>query len=449
AVIGAGPAGIAAAVTAAAHGKRVVLVDAAQRAGGQIWRSRADAAPHVDAGTAASPSTSNSAASSSSSRTTALPSTARHWLSRLRLSDVNHLTGAEVISAAQVDGGFVLALERVGPPGTDPVRTVRAARLVIATGARELFLPFPGWTQPGVVGVGGAQALLKAGWDVRGRRAVVAGSGPLLLPVAAALARAGTRVVEVAEQAPRAAVLAFAASLWRNPSRLADAVRYRAAFAGAPYHTGTWVQRAHGDGALERVTLTDGRRQRDVPCDLLCTGFGLTPATELARALGCETRRGAVVVDDEQRTSVAGIFCAGEPTGIAGADAALVQGRIAGLAATGVTAPSGLARRRTAAAHAAARMHDAFALRPELASLAGADTLVCRCEDVRFGEIAECGGAREAKLVTRMAMGACQGRVCGPAVRHLLGWTEDTVRAPLFPARIETLIDYGSDHEEE
>src|SRR5690606_25452033 len=151
AVIGAGPAGIAAAVTAAASGGRVVLIDAAPRAGGQIWRSPASVAGHDDARVSAS-SSAAPAASASAANSTALPSTARHWLSRLRISGVTHRSGAEVVSAVPVDGGFVLALEHVGVD--NELRTVHAARLIIATGARELFLPFPGWTLPGVVGVG-------------------------------------------------------------------------------------------------------------------------------------------------------------------------------------------------------------------------------------------------------------------------------------------------------
>jgi D-hydroxyproline dehydrogenase subunit alpha len=178
AVIGAGPAGIAAAVRAAAAGKRVVLLDESPRAGGQIWRH---------------------------TRRSALPRQARRWLSALDASGAAHLARATVVD---------VTAERITAEGPDGALVVETENVVLATGARERFLPFVGWTLPGVVGVGGAQALLKSGADVRGRTVVVAGSGPLLLPVAAALAHAGARIALLVEQAPARRVRRLAAGLW-------------------------------------------------------------------------------------------------------------------------------------------------------------------------------------------------------------------------------------------
>jgi len=402
AVVGAGPGGIAAAATAAELGARVALVDAAPRAGGQIWRQGPGAA------------TSRAAAA---------------WLRRVQHVRIVHVHGAEVIDA---DGRFTLHLSTGA--------RVHAPEIILAAGARELFLPFPGWTLPGVVGIGGAQALLKSGLDVRGRRIVISGSGPLLLPVAASLARAGATVLEVVEQAPPAAVWRFAAGLWRHPSRAVAAMRYRTAFLRTRYRAGTWVMRAHGRSAVERVTLTDGSAPRDVACDLLCTGYGLVPSTELARLLGCSVLHGAVVCDDVQRTTLPSVHVAGEAAGVAGVECAVIEGRIAAMDACGASIPPELKRARARERSLARRMHAAFALRPELRSLAADDTVLCRCEDVRCGDVARHDGARAAKLHTRLGMGPCQGRVCGPAARHLFGWEEDTVRAPLFPARIDAMI---------
>jgi NADPH-dependent 2,4-dienoyl-CoA reductase/sulfur reductase-like enzyme len=406
AVVGAGPAGIAAACRAAEAGASTLILDEGDAAGGQIYRHRPPNAPDA----------------------------IRPWLTRLDRSGARRLGGASVFDAWR-EGDELRLLAETNGAGL----AVSARRLVLATGARELFLPFPGWTLPGVLGAGGAQALWKSGADLRGRTAVVAGSGPLLLPVAASLTKAAARVALVAEQASWIALAGFGASLARRPSKIGEAVRHRRGFAKTPYRTGLWVARAVGTERLERVVVTDGAVTSEIACDLLAIGFGLVPNVELAVLLGCALRGGAVVVDERQRTSVDGVLCAGEPCGVAGVEVALAEGEIAGLAAAGRTDPvpePHLVRRRAAGRRLAARMHDAFRLRPALRALASADTLVCRCEDVAVGALAGCASAREAKLSSRAGMGACQGRVCGPALRFLYGWDSDTVRPPARPAQI-------------
>ena len=424
AVIGAGPAGVAAACGAAEAGASVLLLDEGLAPGGQIYRHRPGAP---------------------------VPVPFRGWLARLR---ANEGRGMVVSSRTSVfdavvegDGGFRLAAVRRREDGGEETVIARARRLVLAPGARELFLPFPGWTLPGVLGVGGAQAMVKSGLEVAGRRAVVAGSGPLLLPVAAALARAGARVLEVCEQAPRPALARFALGLAGEPGKLRQGLACRLAFAPAPYRAGSWVAAAHGEGRVEAATIAGGRRPREVACDLLAVSYGLVPAVELPRLLGCRVERGAVAVGPRQETSVPGIFAAGEPCGVAGADAAIAQGEIAGLAAAGAFAPASARGRRLladrgSARRFAARLARAFALRPELRALPAPSTVVCRCEDVACGILDPAWGARQAKLAARAGMGACQGRICGPALSFLFGWDADTnsVRAPLQPVAFEHLL---------
>jgi NADPH-dependent 2,4-dienoyl-CoA reductase/sulfur reductase-like enzyme len=312
---------------------------------------------------------------------------------------------------------------------------------VLATGARELFLPFPGWTLPGVVGLGGAQALLKAGARFEGLRVVVAGSGPLLLAVAAALKQAGARIVGIAEQAPLPRLAAFGAGLWRQPHRIAEGLGYAATLRGVPYRTGTWVREALGDKSVERVVLGGAGAGGPWECDVLACGFGLVPNLDLPRLLGCETTANGVVVDASQRTSQDGVFGTGELCRVAGVDHALVTGAIAGLAAAGRGTPRTLAAQRARETGFAGRLARAFALRDELLSLARPDTIVCRCEDVPLGRLAAAGSAREAKLHTRAGMGACQGRVCGAALAFLRGFTPDTVRPPLAPVPVAVLAE--------
>ena len=399
AVVGGGPAGIAAATRAAEQGARVVIMDSGLRPGGQIWRHHSSDALLPDA---------------------------RQWLARLGKTSARWLLQATV-----VDGDIDRGLTAVMPGGTT---RVIAPRIILATGARELFLPFPGWTLPNAMGIGGAQAMLKAGLDVRGKRVIIAGSGPLLLPVAAAMSRAGARLVTVAEQASARRLGVFAISLWSQPAKLLLAARYRAASPIRAHRTSTWVVRADGAGHVETVTLSDGSRRWVEPCDLLCCSYGLIPGTELARLFGCEIAGGRVTVDGLQRTTIAGVFSAGESTGVAGDAAAIAEGEIAGLAAssTAPSIPGALRRRQEHGRQFARRLQETFRVREEIRGLADADTIICRCEDVRLGQLERSWTGRQAKLYTRAGMGPCQGAVCGPALEHLLGWAPGSVRPPLF-----------------
>ena len=408
-VIGGGPAGIASAARAAECGRNVLLLDESADVGGQIWRRRAGSLAR---------------------------GAARAWFARLEASGATVIRGASVVDAARrADGGFTVTAERAAG-----ALLVDAGAIVLATGARERFLPFPGWTLPGVIGVGAAQALLKGGASFRGKRVVIAGSGPLLLPVASALAADGASVRLVAEQARPHDVGRFVLGLWRHPATLVQAARYRAGFVGTPYTLGTWVSAARGNGRVEEVDVTNGRTTRTIACDLLCAAFGLVPNTELARLLGCDRTGGMVWVNHDQQTSQAGVYCAGEPTGIGGVELSLVEGEIAGLCSAGHPEDArALLPRRDRLRRDAATMDRAFALRPELRTLAHADTIVCRCEDVTLGAIKADWCMRQAKLYTRAGMGACQGRICSSALEFLHGWEADSTRLPVEPTLFSTL----------
>jgi D-hydroxyproline dehydrogenase subunit alpha len=408
-IVGGGPAGIAAACRVAESGRRAILLDEGLGPGGQIWR------PSV----------------SSSRRSSAL-----HWISRLEASGAIVYRSTSVFDVRRnVAGGFIASAEHEGRALEVSARTV-----ILATGARERFLPFPGWTLPNVVGVGGAQALLKAGASFSGRRVVIAGSGPLLLPVAASLAKAGAHIALVAEQAAPDRVRRFAMSLWRRPATLLQAARFRTAFIRTPYSTGTWVVSARGDERVREVTVTNGTSTRVLACDLLCVAFGLVPNVELARLLGCEVEHGVVSVDPTQATSVADVYCAGETTGIGGVDLAITEGEIAGLAAAGQSVPQRLVSKGARLRHDASMLESAFALRADLRALAQPDTVVCRCEDVRLRDLNSEWTARQAKLYVRAGMGPCQGRVCGSALEFLMGWRADSVRPPAQPVRLGSFV---------
>jgi NADPH-dependent 2,4-dienoyl-CoA reductase/sulfur reductase-like enzyme len=311
------------------------------------------------------------------------------------------------------------------------IAQVDATAVVLATGAVERLLPFPGWTLPGVFGVGGLQALVKAGLDVTDARVVLAGAGPLLLPVAATLAQRGAKVLLIAEQAAAAEVRAFARRALMHPGRLLQATALRWASRTAPYRTDSWVVRATGRDRLERVVMRVGGKEVMYECDFLATAAGLVPRTALAQVLGCQVAEESVVVDDRQATSVPGIFAAGECCGITGDAGAIVEGTIAGIAAAGGTVSARLLHRRDAARRFGATMSRCFAPRRELPARVTADTIICRCEDVRFDRIDPTWSQRQAKLWTRVGMGACQGAVCGPACHALWGWEANAPRPPL------------------
>jgi NADPH-dependent 2,4-dienoyl-CoA reductase/sulfur reductase-like enzyme len=316
----------------------------------------------------------------------------------------------------------------------------------MATGARERFLPFPGWTLPNVMGVGGLEAMVRGGLPIAGKRVIVAGTGPLLLAVAAHLAQRGAKIVAICEQASLSRFVPFIAGLLREPAKAAQGIEYAFSTLGSKIYTGCWPVAANGEEALQSVTLRRGERQWDLPCDYLACGFHLVPNLELPALMKCRIENGFVAVDDLQQTSIPGIFCAGEPTGTGGVEMALLEGEIAGLAAAGsVDDARKLARRRRRKLGFVRALDAVTALDPKLKELATNDTLVCRCEDVSYRRLRGYSSWREAKLHTRCGMGPCQGRVCGPATDFLFGWDTITqlsnIRPPLFPVSVSCLGD--------
>lgn len=405
-VIGAGPAGMAAAYCAAESGKRVGIVDDNFAPGGQIWRHDPVKAPTPQAA---------------------------HWLNRLHGLPVTTIAGTQIFGS--------LAPRTLLAESARETLTLRAGNVILACGARERFLPFPGWTLPGVFGAGGLQALVKAGYPIAGRKVAVAGSGPLLLAVAAYLRGRGADVRLVAEQTQRAKLWRFGVSLLlRQPDKIAEALGFAWRLRGIPYRAGCWPTRAEGDAKLRGVTLTDGSRSWTEPCDALACGFGLVPNLEMPMLLGCAVEGGFVRVDDHQQTSIPGVYAIGELTGIGGLDKAILEGQIAGWsAANQPDRASRLHRARRKARQFVEVLDGAFALRDELRQIVDERTIVCRCEDVTLGQLKKHANRRDAKLQTRCGMGPCQGRVCGPALQFLFGWDGDSVRPPIFPTDLANL----------
>jgi D-hydroxyproline dehydrogenase subunit alpha len=404
-VVGGGPAGMAAAARAAECGMRVGIVDDNFTLGGQIWRGESLGAEKSDAPV---------------------------WAERIRVARVNALCGLRVVH--QPEAGVLLA------ESGDSLCELAYDKLILATGARERFLPFPGWTLPNVMGAGGLQAMVKCGLPIRGKRVVIAGTGPLLLAVGSYLRKHGAEIPLICEQASWRSLAKFGATLFRWPAKILEGMRMKRDLAGIRFSANAWPVAARGEGTLQSATIVRGGKVETISCDYLACGFHLVPNTELAMLLGCAVGNGYVKVDEFQKTTVSSVFCAGEPTGIGGVELSLLEGQISGLAASGRTAEAkSLFEERLHARRFARLLDHTFRLRSELRSLSSSDTMVCRCEDIAYSRLQEHTSWRAAKLHTRCGMGACQGRVCGPATQFLFKWIPDSVRPPVFPARVGTL----------
>jgi NADPH-dependent 2,4-dienoyl-CoA reductase/sulfur reductase-like enzyme len=451
-VVGAGPAGISAAVEAARAGARVLLIDEGRAVGGQIYRQLA---PPL--------------------RTGAEDPLDHHRADRGPLLASLADSGVEVWTGVEVWGLFperVLAVARQGRS-----ERIQAEALVLATGAYDRPVAFPGWTLPGVVTAGGTTALIKSQRVLPGSRMLLAGTGPLLLAAAAALVQGGAHVVGVAVAASRMALL----GLLRRPAALGKALDVMATLrrAGVPLWTTHGIVRAEGREAVERAVIAewdaDWRpvpgRERAFDVDTVCLGYGLVPSSELAQLAGCDMayragQGGWVPVSTPEAlmaTSAPGVFVAGDGAGVAGADAAREAGRLAGLGAarhvgrlgdaearSGAREPLRNLRRLDSFRAALERIH---APRPGLFELATDETVVCRCEEITARQIREAvsEGARaatEVRAATRCGMGLCQGRMCMPTVTGLVErWTEApptrvgrlTARPPVRPLAVTAL----------
>jgi NADPH-dependent 2,4-dienoyl-CoA reductase/sulfur reductase-like enzyme len=422
-IIGAGPAGLAAAASAAESGAQIHIIDDNFTSGGQIWRGGAQKSR-------------DKRAQKLWENLSELNNVHFHFQSKvihIRRFVNNHEATIEVV----VEGAMTSA-------GQAAAQKYTAKKIILATGARELLLPFPGWTLPGVTGAGGLQALAKNGYPVLGKRVVLAGSGPLLLAVAASLIERGAIVTHILEQSTLTALSKFAFGLLRTPSKMIQAIKLWTKLRHVQYCSNSYVLAAQGTQELSSARVSLNGQECDLACDFLACGFGLIPNIDLAASLSCELvdtdHYQQVKVNEYQETSQIGVFCAGEGTGVGGVDLSLAEGSIAGYAATAQVEKAKVhLKERSIWRKFASNLHKAFRLRAELRKLCQTDTIVCRCEDVSYGQLEPHPNWRSAKLHTRCGMGACQGRICGAANRFLFSWERDAGRLPLNTAKISSL----------
>jgi thioredoxin reductase len=440
AVIGAGPAGMAAAAAGAETGARVALIDENPQLGGQYWRQP--------------PATFHAAPADGDA--------ARGHAFMRRMSALR----VELRLDTAVWGLFperTLALVR-----GDEIERLEAEAIVFATGAYDRPVPFPGWTLPGVVTAGGAQNLMKGFGVLPGRRVLVAGTGPLLLVVAHYLLARGAHVMAVAEAASMRAAWRWAPRLLPHPGLLWQGLAYMAELrrARVPLLRGHVIRRALGETEVNGAIVSGcdetwfplAGTERELDVDAIVVGYGFVPS-DLARMAGCEYRWAPdvggwiPVLGEAQATTVPGVFVAGEAAGVAGAVVALEEGKLAGLASAryvgritdkrfeALAAPVKRELRRLAGFRRV--MDEVYRAGPGLVALAEPDTIVCRCEELRAATVQTAidDGARivnEVKTFTRAGMGRCQGRLCGSTVAAMItrATGESPAAAGAYTARV-------------
>jgi NADPH-dependent 2,4-dienoyl-CoA reductase/sulfur reductase-like enzyme len=447
AVIGAGPAGLAATAEAVACGAKVTLIDDNRQPGGQYFRQISDEF-HREA-------------------VTVLDKDQPRAEALLRVARDPAVDYMPETTAWSLGADRILAYS--GPRGSG---RLMAGCLILCTGAHDRPVPFPGWTLPGVVTAGGLQNLVKEQRMLPGRRAVVAGNGPLLLVTAASLLRGGAHLAEVIEATPiHRRLLPLLPALAASPKILYLALSYRALLMrhGVPMRTGETVIEALGEDSLRAVRVApigeDGcilrERARTIEADTLVTGFGLRASAELYQILGCRlayrAQRGGWLPqrNDQLETSCANILAAGDGAAVGGVEFALLEGALAGLvAAQRVGRMSGSAEREAGLRRRLARM-ERFRLgleslyRPsaDYLQLITPETLICRCEEVTAAalnpaSLGPAGSAFALKAATRIGMGRCQGRFCQATFASMIaardGCAVEDVRLPRMrpPARL-------------
>ena len=458
-VVGAGPAGIGAALEAARAGASVVVLDEYPGTGGQYYRQPA---PGLEA-----------------SSDSPLIEHAPDGLARIREAQA---TGVEFCQDVLVWGAFPDGSLTILAAGKADV--IKPLKVIIATGGYERAVAFPGWTLPGVITAGAAQALVKGQGILPGRRILMAGTGPLQMAVAAQVVQAGGQVIGVLEANPFGHLLRSGPRFWGQWARLREGYRYWRTLRskGVPLTFGRTVVRAIGTPTLSRVVTAgldaDWRpipgTEAEVDVDTLCLGFGLVPNTKLARLMGCDLvhdpcRGGLVpVLTDGMETSRPGVFVAGEAAGVAGAKAAEYQGRIAGINAARqmgkVTSTETEGRLQAARRHLgkelcfARALNEVFAVKPGILDLVTDETVICRCEEIAWGRLrrerSEWATTLDAvRSVTRAGFGLCQGTICEPLAAELLARETAKpvadlgsyhIRPPLKPITVGALADLSA-----
>ena len=460
-VIGGGPAGMAAAAAAAEVGAHVLLVDDSPSLGGQIYRQF----PKEFDETGSDPlGLHDNRGSALFDRVSSCGSRIEIWPNSRAWAIFEHNR---------------LEIDRDGR-----LITVHADALVLAPGAPERPVPFPGWTLPGVITAGAAQTLMKQQAILPGRRIAMTGTGPLQQIVAMQLSKAGAEEVTVADPVSSTAYLPQIPAFMTEPAMLATGVKLRLGLMrrNVKFRWSHLVKEVRGDGCVEEAVLArvdDEWRvipgaELSIPVDTVCVGFGQIPDVGLSYLAGCRhefddlSQAWLPVRDANLETTTSGVFAAGDGAGVAGAIVAELEGELAGIGAAqsaGAVLARSLHARSRALRRKLARLSRFRAavdkvcrIRPGLSALADDETIICRCEDLAKADISVAldeglRNVNEIKKRTRAGMGLCQGRMCAPSIGALVSALNDatpeqiglgTVRPPLGHVTLGALVEHAT-----
>ncbi|MEJ5201375.1 MAG: FAD-dependent oxidoreductase [Anaerolineales bacterium] len=460
AVVGGGPAGMEAAITAAEAGVSTVLIDRYPQPGGQYYKELP--------------------AEFSARHRTKVEAEGDMLIRLLGGVEITRYFGTLVWGIFPKEGekGWLIALT-----GNESPRLITADSVILATGAYDLPMPFPGWTLPGVISAGAALILVKIQRILPGKRVLVTGSGPLLLSVAAHLIEGGAEVVEICEASkPFWKVIPYIPAILGQTNRIEEGFKYFSTIlrAKTPYRIGWSVVEARGNGKVEEAVIArlDNHlnpvpsSRRTVKVDTIISGYGLVPNNYLSRMMGCKhtyvVEKGGIVPerDETMQTSLPSVYVVGDAGGIGGAELARLEGRVAGVAVASRLGRLGhstaqweygklrsLLRRQQRFAEMLGKV---FVRGSDLFNLSTDETTICRCEEITRREIRAAieMGARsvaEVKMLTRTGMGNCQGRMCEHSVRNaVMAFTGQSdldidkggsysIRPPLEPMTVEEL----------
>lgn len=436
-IIGAGPAGLSAAVLAAEQGVDVALLDEQKTPGGQIYRAMESIPPE---------------------RAKLLGSEYQRGsklISALRDSDVDYFPDTQV---------WLLNQKReIGLLRGNTASIITADQVLLASGAMERPLPFTGWNLPGVMNAGAGQILFKAHGIVPADGVVLAGSGPLLLLLAWQYLHAGVKIQAVLDLTPMSNHLRAMPYLPRAllaGHYLLKGMAYKKDLKQAGISTLHNISelQANGKQQLESISFRHRGQQQRLNTKLLLTHFGVTPNIQLSQAAGCSHNWNksqqcwTPQLNDWGNSSINGILIAGDGAGIGGARTAEHAGRLAALQAVYALGRIQKQKRNKLARKHRKWMFEERHIRPfleaffhipkKLLSVPDDNTVICRCEEVTAGEIRLAvadghGDSNQVKFLTRCGMGPCQGRMCAEAVAHIVATStsEDKPRTTLYRAR--------------
>ena len=413
AIIGAGPAGLAAARAISLAGISVTVIDAAQKPGGQYWRHRST----VDGYKA---------------------TRSEKYFSPVKGNPlVTYISGAQVWSATRSEKLIQINFLQSGVE-----KTLTCSELILTTGAYDRSLPFTGWDKPGSMTPGAAQALLKGHGVIAGKSIVISGTGPFLLPVAVGLAAGGAKVEGVFEANSPLRWLRSPLALLLNPEKGLELLYYAKQLRkySIPIRFGKAVTEFTGNSVrisdVNSDLMIKKNNSKEIQCNVIAAGWGFAPDVSLGGILGCNQRvdaDGTVIfsVDNNQRSSIENIWIAGEATGIGGSDLAIAEGEIAGLSVIGKRIPAPLLFSRFRKKLFARALQVSYPVNPGWKKWLNRQTLICRCEEVTCGQILDsveelkAEDARTSKLFTRAGMGLCQGRICSRNVAEVIGASKE------------------------